>query len=62
VWCIMQHGNKNSELEAFDTLPQELRTELNYASDRLDPRFILGILKNQGLEAAKAYINDITKD
>lgn len=48
--------NKNSELEAFDNLPTELRTEINYSSARLDPRQILGIYKQQGIQQAISFI------
>lgn len=61
---ILQHSecNKNSELIAFDQLPTELREKINYAEDRLDPRQILGIYKQQGLYPALSYIAATQED
>lgn len=51
--------NITKELEAFDTLPEELRTVLNYTRDYIDPRYILGIYKNQGLSDTLDYLASI---
>lgn len=52
----LQECNKNPELVIFDALPQELRNKLNYSSVRLDPRQIMGIYKQQGIQQAISYI------
>lgn len=58
---LLNSLNKNAELEAFDHLPQELRTKINYLEDRTDPRQILGIYKQQGLSQALSYLDDIAQ-
>ncbi len=49
----------SNQLEAFDSLPQELRTVLNYCSIRIDPRFVLGMYKQQGLRDTLDYLDGI---
>ena len=49
----------DKEFIAFDKLPKTLRTILNYSPTRLDPRFIFGMYKTQGLKSTIQYLEDI---
>lgn len=49
----------NRALEAFDELPSQLRNILNYIDMRIDPRYILGIYKEQGLKNTLYYLDSI---
>ena len=51
--------NLEAELNAFDQLPKELRTILNYTFMNVDPRYILGMYKTQGLKNTKYYLDSI---
>lgn len=48
-----------AELEAFDSLPTTLRKVLNYNRECLDPRYIFGMYKTQGLKATLGYLDSI---
>jgi hypothetical protein len=51
--------NTKLELEAFDKLPPELRKILNYIPDAIDPRYILGMFTQQGLDNTINYLDSI---
>lgn len=51
--------NVQKELEAFDNLPKHLRDALNYTNECLDPRYILGKYKTEGLKDTLRYLDDI---
>lgn len=48
-----------TELLAFDKLPTELRQILNYTYEHIDPRYVLGMYKTQGLNRTVNYLDDI---
>ncbi len=47
------------ELQAFDKLPKQLRTVLNYTYMCVDPRYILGMYRTQGLRNTMFYLDSI---
>lgn len=49
----------SKELADFDNLPKELRTILNYSTECVDPRYIHGMYKTQGLTNTINYLKDI---
>ena len=51
--------NIENELKAFNQLPAQLRNFLNYTSENIDPRYILGMYKTIGLKATLQYLKDI---
>lgn len=46
-------------MEAHDKLPKKLRDILNEGPYPIDPRYILGMYKTQGLRATVGYLENI---
>lgn len=57
---MLQQMNKITKaLSDFDKLPTELRDILNYTEECIDPRYIYGMFKEQGLKNTLMYLDSI---
>lgn len=53
------HMYTRKEMLAFDKLPLNLRDILNYSDMCIDPRFVLGMYKDQGIDNTLSYLDAI---